>query len=116
MKDFHEDNIQDESLVNDFLSRHRQEIEDRDFSRHVMRKIPHRQRRMDMIFQCVGYGLAILLFFWADGFSIVYDILCHTVEHLAPPVSNPLPMIFTVIASLYVLFFVALYNIVANQK
>lgn len=65
----------DDKLLNQFFTEQKKEIEDKGFSRRVMRSLPGRRNRLNQLWTAFCTVLAILLFFAFDGLQATMGTL-----------------------------------------
>ncbi len=84
--------VDNDKLLRDFFAENKQEIADNGFSRRVMRHLPDRSHRLARIWSAFVMAVAVVLFFWLDGFEAAWrtirevfiDMVNHGVTSLDP--------------------------------
>lgn len=82
--------VDNDKLLRDFFAENKQEIADNGFSRRVMRHLPDRSHRLARIWSAFVMAVAVVLFFWLDGFEAAWrtirevDMVNHGITSLDP--------------------------------
>lgn len=117
--DTNRDMKSDDELLAQFFGASKPEIEDQGFSDRVMRSIPRRAVRRNQLWTTVCFAAAMAVFLLFDGIDelrvLASNIAGNIAGYLTSFAFNGHLLIHLILA-VVVLFTVAIYNILSNQR
>lgn len=106
--------MDDNKLLKDFFSEHKQEIADNGFSRRVIKNLPNRALRISNTWTTCCCAIALILFFTLGGLQAIGSLLNEIIVLMVSYGATNLDLKSLLIAG-FVLFFLGVRRIVATD-
>ena len=114
---------EDEQLLQQFFTEHKQAIPDQGFTRRVMRRLPLRTLLFEKLWTTLCAVICVVMFFAMDGIHQVFRPLgaffYHCWERLGqiPPVNLSLPnLYYTYVLATATLLVIVSYNLINDHR